>query len=243
MIDFFENINNYTSFERKKKLSELTNGFDLNLLTEFCNEFVEYCFTKFNDINCSMPYRKPIETKDDEICLADFHFPFYEFIQNEVQKEINIKRFDNISFEQIVEFAKTTDFLDEIETIIENQRIKIIDVTQIAQPIKGDAVYKNQNLFKVGLLFANGIMNKYFTVNTKNATVMNVEYTAPKIARELGNESYNKYILASINNYTDRENRNKNIFNSSDMMTKISSHCDAENIPIDDYFKSRLNIE
>ncbi len=111
------------------------------------------------------------------------------------------------------------------------------------ETIKPDEVYKKQYLFKVGLLFAKGIMNKYFTVNSKNETVMNNEYTAPKIAKELGNDSYNKYILASINNYTDKENGNKNIFNSLDMMTKIISHCEAEKIPVDAYFKSRLPIE
>lgn len=115
---------------------------------------------------------------------------------------------------------------------------------QKTEIIKPDEKYKTQNLFKVGLLFAKGKLNKYFTVNSKNDTVMNSEYTAPKIARELGNESYNKWILASINNYTpDKENGNKNIFNSIDMMTKIISHCEAENITVDTYFKSRLPIE
>ena len=108
---------------------------------------------------------------------------------------------------------------------------------------KTDEKYKTQNLFKVGLLFAKGEMNKYFTINNKNSIVMNSEYTAPKIAKELGNESYNKYILASINNYRGRENGNKNIFNSTDMMTKIISHCEVEKIPVDTYFKSRLPIE
>jgi hypothetical protein len=108
---------------------------------------------------------------------------------------------------------------------------------------KFDEKYKAQILFKVGLLFAKGEMNKYFTVNSKNSTVMNSEYTAPKIAKELGNDRYNKYILASINNYTDKENGNKNIFNSLDMMTKIISHCKTENIPVDTYFSSRLPIE
>nr|WP_315144489.1 hypothetical protein [uncultured Flavobacterium sp.] len=115
---------------------------------------------------------------------------------------------------------------------------------QQTETIKPDEKYKTQSLFKVGLLFAKGEMNKYFSVNGKNATVMNSGYTAPKIANELGNESLKKWILASINNYTpDKENGNKNIFNSLDMMTKIISHCEAENIPVDDYFKSRLPIE
>lgn len=109
---------------------------------------------------------------------------------------------------------------------------------------KPDEVYKTQLLFKVGLLFAKGEMNKYFTVNSKGKTVMNNGFTAPKIAKELGNESYNKYILATINNYTpDKENGSKNIFNSFDMMSKIITHCEAENITVDTYFRSRLPIE
>lgn len=115
---------------------------------------------------------------------------------------------------------------------------------QQMETFKSKDAYKEQNLFKVGLLFAKGEMNKYFTINSKNETIMNSEFTAPKIARDLGNENYNKWILASINNYTtDKENGNKNIFNSIDMMSKIISHCEAENIPIDTYFKSRLPIE
>lgn len=109
---------------------------------------------------------------------------------------------------------------------------------------KPDETYKTQLLFKVGLLFAKGEVNKYFTVNSKNKTVMNNGFTAPKIARELGNESYNKYILATINNYTpDNPNGRKNIFNSFDMMSKIIAHCESENITVDDYFKSRLPTE
>lgn len=115
---------------------------------------------------------------------------------------------------------------------------------QQPETVKPDEVYKTQLLFKVGLLFAKGEMNKYFTVNSKGKTVMNNGFTAPKIAKELGNESYNKYILATINNYTpDKENGSKNIFNSFDMMSKIITHCEAENITVDTYFRSRLPIE
>lgn len=120
----------------------------------------------------------------------------------------------------------------------------LIDMDKKLEAINTDEVYKTQILFKVGLLFAIGKMNKYFTVNGKNETVMNNGFTAPKIAKELENDSFNKYILASINNYTtDKENGNKNIFNSLDMMTKIISHCEAKNIIVDAYFKSRLPIE
>lgn len=141
-------------------------------------------------------------------------------------------------------------FLSQIKGYFEYLELyqKAIDKKQQLPPQQidnknPDEVYKTQNLFKVGLLFAKGEMNKYFTVNSKNETVMNNEFTAPKIAKELGNDSYNKYILASINNYLDKENGNKNIFNSFDMMTKIISHCKAENISVDAYFNSRLPIK
>ncbi len=104
--------------------------------------------------------------------------------------------------------------------------------------------YKNKILFKIGLLFATGEMDKYFTVNAKNETLINKEYSAPKIAKELKNDSYNKYILATINNYTkDNPNGNKNIFNSIEMMTNIIDHCNKENLNVTPYFKSRLPIE
>lgn len=127
--------------------------------------------------------------------------------------------------------------LDSCLTIKSNEQL------QQSNQEKPDEVYKTQNLFKVGLLFAKGELYKYFTVNASGETVMKNEFSAPKIANDLGNESYNKWILASINNYPpDNPNGNKNIFNSLDMMNKIISHCEAEKTPVDPYFKERMPI-
>ncbi|WKL43800.1 hypothetical protein [Flavobacterium sp. ZE23DGlu08] len=116
--------------------------------------------------------------------------------------------------------------------------------TQDHESVSNYEVYKTQNLFKVGLLFAKGELNKYFTVNAKKTTVMNEGYSAPKIANELGNVSFNKWVLATINNYpTDNVNGNKNVFNSLEMMTKIIDHCKANNLAIDPYFINRLPID
>jgi hypothetical protein len=115
---------------------------------------------------------------------------------------------------------------------------------QQPEDVKPDEVYKTQNLFKVGLLFATGEMNKYFTLNSNKETLMKVGYSAGKIAKELRNDAYNKWILATINNYTaDNKNGNKNVFNSLEMMTKIIDHCKAGNLTIDPYFTSRLPID
>lgn len=173
---------------------------------------------------------------------------FFEFLKTEVdkmQKRIEAQKEYLISHKHHKFESKEND-IKVCEAYIQYLNRKKVEVKQPQQTetIKPNEKYKTQYLFKVGLLFAKGKLNKYFTVNSKNITVMNSEYTAPKIAKELGNESYKKWILASINNYTpDKENGNKNIFNSFDMMTKIISHCEAENIPVDTYFKSRLPIE
>ena len=111
------------------------------------------------------------------------------------------------------------------------------------EAVKPDEKYKTQNLFKVGLLFATGKMNKYFTINNLNEIVLNNGLSPLKIAKELGNPSFEKNILASKNNYKTGENKNKNIFNNLDMMNKLISDCEAKNIPVEPYFISRLPTE
>lgn len=113
------------------------------------------------------------------------------------------------------------------------------------ESVKPDEDYKTQNLFKVGLLFATGKMNEYLTINGSNKELVSKNGLSPlRIANELGSPSFEKWILASKNNYTsDNKNGNKNIFNNLDMMTKIIDHCKAEKTEIDPYFMSRLPIE
>lgn len=116
--------------------------------------------------------------------------------------------------------------------------------TNEPEAVISDEVYKNQNLFKVGLFFANGKMNEYLTINGNNKELVSKNGLSPlKIAKELGNPSFEKWILASKNNYKQGENRVKNIFNNLDMMTKIIDHCKAKKIKIDPYFMSRLPTE
>lgn len=108
-------------------------------------------------------------------------------------------------------------------------------------PLKTDEEpnYKRQNLFKVGLLFATGQMNKYFEVGKENRIISNTK--APAISRDfenIGISVSNKFILASINEYKS----NKNIFNSYDMMTNVINHCKAENIPIEPFFMRKYSI-
>lgn len=160
---FFENNESYTSFERKREISNLTNGFDLNLLTELSNSFVEYCFLKFNKINYSLPTIERPEKKEGEIWLNEFHFPFYDFIQNEIQKEVRIETFNNISYDDCSKFnSNMNTFLDEIENIIENQNIKINGIKSITP--------EATQLKKTLLQFIHNIENKEaFLLSLKNA--------------------------------------------------------------------------
>ncbi len=204
--------------------------FDLRKLTMYCLEqgflTLSKIFAKNDKINSLEIINQAIENLDSEY-LSIKMFEKTEPYHIEPQKMFLESKRKSIKEQLKIDRLKSK----------QNQ-------PQQNDSIKTDEKYKTQYLFKVGMLFAKGKLNKYFTVNSKNITVMNSEYTAPKIAKELGNESYKKWILASINNYTpDKENGNKNIFNSFDMMTKIISHCEAENIPVDTYFKSRLPIE
>lgn len=101
--------------------------------------------------------------------------------------------------------------------------------------------HKSEIWFQVGLLFAKGDMNKYY--NPKKSGFKD-GYSAPKVAREIGHENYDKFILATINNYhPDNTNANKNIYNFKDKMDKIIKHCNEHLITIDTYFLSRLPIE
>ncbi|EKT4501001.1 hypothetical protein AAIP31_000644 [Flavobacterium psychrophilum] len=122
--------------------------------------------------------------------------------------------------------------------------INYLKVKQQPEDVKPIEAYKTQNLFKVGLLFATGKMNKYFTIKNNNEMDSKNGLVSLKIAKELGNPSFEKWILASKNNYPPKNpNGNKNIFNNLDMMTKIIEHCETNNIPVEPYFTSRLPKE
>lgn len=143
----------------------------------------------------------------------------------------------NISSEKIEFYKKTR------KLVYNNRKLKMQGLPQQIGSIKYDEKYKTLNLFKVGLLFATGEMSKYYTINNLNEIVLNSGLSPRKIAEELKNVSFEKYILASKNNYKNGENKSKNIFNNLDMMTKIIAHCNANKLHIDPYFVSRLPIE
>lgn len=84
--------------------------------------------------------------------------------------------------------------------------------------------------FEVGLLFATGEMDILIKKHNRNAT---------KIAEELQKTSYNKYILASMNDYKE-SNSDKNIYFNWKKMQKIVDYCTMNNIIVTHEFKKRL---
>lgn len=95
--------------------------------------------------------------------------------------------------------------------------------------------------FKVGVLLAMGKIDKYIS---DSGIGIKADYSPSKIAKELGNPSFEKYILATLNDYpTNNSNHMKNIFNRQRDMQKIYSYCKQQGYPVSDYFTSRIKPE
>jgi hypothetical protein len=187
---------------------------------------------------------------------------FYANCRNKYIKELHYAYFFNaehygLGYKNGACAVPMTFYIDSIESIgFASGVVFAIDLMAKENPVffdenteqpqqnQTDEAYKNQNLFKVGLFLATGKMNKYFTINSLNELVLNNGLSPLKVADELQNKSFEKWILASKNNYkTDNTNGSKNIFNNLDMMTKIINHCKINNIEVNPYFISRLPKE
>jgi len=118
------------------------------------------------------------------------------------------------------------------------------DSLENGKPKQDKKTDKDYVWFKVGLLFADGTMEKYYNMTDAGVLKFKDNYTTPKVAKDLGHEDYVKYILATINNYKlTNSNGKKNIFNSREKMEKIIAHCKENKITINPYFISRLPSE
>jgi hypothetical protein len=224
---FFENNESYTSFERKREISNLTNGFELNLVTELSNSFVEYCFLKFNKINYSLPSIERPEKKEGEIWLNEFHFPFYDFIQNEIQKEVRIEIFNNISYDDCSKFnSNMNTFLYEIENIIENQNIKVNGIKSITPeaPKQTEAV-KPKKPKKTLFEFINNINDKKaFLQDLKNTFPTEIGKSIKAIIDLLKKD---KYLIHNDREFSDVVNAIEIFFNRD--IGSVQSIRDAKN--------------
>lgn len=97
---------------------------------------------------------------------------------------------------------------------------------------KQDAKNINKTIpwFEVGLLYAEGKIQEFIKNNPK--------LSAPKIAEHFKNMKYEKYILATNNNYkTD-----KDIFHCSKKINEIVEHCKSNDVAVCEDFKKKYDL-
>ena len=88
---------------------------------------------------------------------------------------------------------------------------------------------KNKYWFKIGLLFANGEMDKLLLKHNTNFTA---------IAKELGNKNYRPYISESQSKSNEND---KNIFSDNSKLKEIADYCVEQKITICPSFESYYN--
>ena len=186
-------------------------------------------------------HKKIIDKWVETYALEDLKFPYLD------HKEIKILIASSLDGDYLSQ--KEKHLYKEIQidfychaAIIEKYRI--LDFINDLLKTDNDKPYKKQVWFKVGILLASGKMSEYYTDNSDGIMCLKNSYTAPIIAKELGDKKYEKVVLATLQNYgPDNTNANKNIFNSRDKMMKIIEHCEDNNITVISHFKDRLPKE
>lgn len=98
-----------------------------------------------------------------------------------------------------------------------------------------DTSEQNKLYFKVGLLFANGEMDRLIEKYKENGMT-----NCSAIAKELGNMSLRPYISESI---SGRNKNDKNIFANKKRLGLILEHCERKEIELVDSFIKRVKVE
>lgn len=151
------------------------------------------------------------------------------FLEMEKQKYIRDLSMESLASSGTIGFNGMELFMDrEI-----SNRIKEIELITPQQNEQKKDI-KDNKWFIVGLLFATGKLEKYYLEN-KNG--MKPEYSAPSIAKELGDPNYHKYILATMNNY----NTDKNIYCKNTKIKQIFKHCTDNKIEMVQFFIDKYN--
>lgn len=110
------------------------------------------------------------------------------------------------------------EFIERKIKIVLDGNQKSLDSTNTQKEIK---VYKKTIWFKIGVMFANGEMDKLLQEFDGNGT---------QVAKNLGNKNYRPFITESIG--VKKKTSDKSIFADESKMKKIISHCEKNNIPI-----------
>jgi hypothetical protein len=118
-----------------------------------------------------------------------------------------------------------------IKSFALNQKINFKERSD-SKSTKKDVSEQSKLYFQVGLLFANGEMDRLIEKHKENGMP---NFSA--IARELGNKSFRPYISESFNGH---RNSDKNIFANMKRLRWIKTYCDDNGIEVVDSFKNRF---
>jgi hypothetical protein len=123
-------------------------------------------------------------------------------------------------------------FKEEKNILTSNSKTEVLKEPEVSRvTIKSK---EHRNWFKVGLLFANGKMDKLVSKHKRNLNMPN--FTA--IATELGNKSFRPYISETIGGTNTND---KNIFSSNFKVAYIIDYCKKHDITVVDSFPKYPN--
>jgi hypothetical protein len=120
---------------------------------------------------------------------------------------------------------------------LKTNEVKEDDTTgEVKHKSKKDTIW-----FRVGILFANGTMDKFWN---HDKTGIKNEFTAPQIAKEIGVKSSREYISATFGNYfKENSNSDKNIFNNRTKTDLIIKHLESQDVTIVQSFLDKIQTE
>ncbi|WP_298266054.1 hypothetical protein [uncultured Lutibacter sp.] len=218
--EILENLS-LTTTDKKNYLKYVRKQASEKVVYQNDNKFLEKWIKKYQLEESKFPF---IDNEEVQMLLdTDVKDPVLDYKKKKLCTNIQM---DFYCHAAMIEKYKMIAFIDDL---LENGKEKS---------------YKNEVWFEVGVLLASGKLGKYYIINTKGEISLKNTYTAPRVAEELGDNKYNKIILATLNDYSsNNSNGNKNIFNNRDKMLKIISHCKEQNIPVIPYFTKRLPLE
>lgn len=188
--------------------------------------------------------RDSVKTNLDEI-IDEVNRNGQDAYLDEIQKlpkEIQVNKFKEVlSSIARIKYSNNTNELDNIKELYTELRDNISNTESCTRANfetkdnefnrkENKKEYKKHVWFKVGLLYA--------TIDME--TLIEKFNRVPiKVAVHLGFPSYEKYILATMNNYKGN-NSSKNIYHSKERMENIIQHCKENNMNVRNHFFNKL---
>lgn len=195
------------------------------------NTSSNYLFRYFNDLN------NGLVSKLDMINYLKSYNSIEEF---EALLE-GIEEFDkNYYAENLVYNLNKRDLSESFTTFKELVLSKIDELKnlEITSNKKQKKDYTKNVWFKVGLLYAENKLEKYIEECESNGKLsLKAGYSGIKVAEELGDIRYEKYIMGPIGGYKG----GKNVFDSIKNMEIIINYCEENKIEVCGFFIQKYN--